>query len=757
MHRLLIGLLLFNLNSAFAGIYRDFYLDQVRPIFESRCIACHACYDSPCSLKLTSFEGVERGVKPFDPYAVRLTEVRPDRLFEDGKNVHDWRAKGFTSVLPAYTAQTSQARRESSLLYQAVKWGNYFKGAHEEDYEKRSASKCETEADDLADLSDSDAKSVAMPFGLPALSQEQFQTLQTWIDLGAPGPTSRAERVLKNSSNPAVVKTFEDFLNNPNPKYQWTARYLYEHLYLGHILIEEIPGEFYQLVRSRTAAPAEIDIIATDFPYDDPGRPFFYRLRKLHESLVHKTHIVKRWNLGSLDKLKAQFIDPAWGPIPVLNFQKKNPFESFGFIPAAIRSQWMLDNAKLMIDFFTRGPVCNGSTATSVVRDHFWVFFMDPSFDPTARDSFYRLEDERGMRVAKLLEMPALDDDRKFEGHYRKRVNRFEEIWARELKTTYPFGVPKESLWNGSGQDKNAVLTVMRHSVNVTVHFGAIGGMPKTLWVLSYATFERIYYDLVASFNVYGGVKHKTNTRKYMDNLRREGEDLFLSFLPLEQRRFLRGVWYDGSHSLFAKDEFKELYFDHDAGLYDANKESFVEDIKTWVYSNEIWGASDPINYRQGRDAVERKLSQISRVEGVGRYFKDVSYLIVREENKRPRYFTLIKNKDHHTMNKIWGEGYTRNPEGDHFVIFESLQLSYPNQIFEVEGPTELNQFIYRTAVMDEDEEYEELVNLFGVKKRDANFWDIYGEINNFFDQLYPVESAPFDLNLYGVNSAAEL
>jgi len=37
------------------------YWHDIKPIFDGRCIVCHACYDAPCQLKLTAPEGVDRG------------------------------------------------------------------------------------------------------------------------------------------------------------------------------------------------------------------------------------------------------------------------------------------------------------------------------------------------------------------------------------------------------------------------------------------------------------------------------------------------------------------------------------------------------------------------------------------------------------------------------------------------------------------------------------------------------------------------
>ena len=60
------------------------YWSDVKPVMEQRCIVCHACYDAPCQLKLSSIEGIERGASPAVVYnQSRLTKAPPTRLFED--------------------------------------------------------------------------------------------------------------------------------------------------------------------------------------------------------------------------------------------------------------------------------------------------------------------------------------------------------------------------------------------------------------------------------------------------------------------------------------------------------------------------------------------------------------------------------------------------------------------------------------------------------------------------------------------------
>lgn len=69
----------------------------------------------------------------------------------------------------------------------------------------------------------------------------------------------------------------------------------------------------------------------------------------------------------------------------------------------------------------------------------------------------------------------------------------------------------------------------------------------KTAWVLDYPIFERIHYDLVAGFDVFGNVGHKISTRLYMDHVRMQGEEPVPAFLPGDRRKDIQASWYVGA------------------------------------------------------------------------------------------------------------------------------------------------------------------------------------------------------------------
>ena len=121
-----------------------------------------------------------------------------------------------------------------------------------------------------------------MPFALPGLSNEDFKIIETWLEQGA-----RVEPVKELS--PALkreVKKWEKFFNQAGNKNRLMARYIYEHLFVGHIYFNKVSKkDFFMLVRSRTPPGEAIDLIPSVRPYDDPGvEPFYYRLKYYNES-----------------------------------------------------------------------------------------------------------------------------------------------------------------------------------------------------------------------------------------------------------------------------------------------------------------------------------------------------------------------------------------------------------------------------------------------------------------------------------------
>ncbi len=253
------------------------YLADVKPILEKRCVVCHSCYNSPCQLKLSSWEGLERGASKEQIYnAARLTTMDPSRLFIDAHSTQEWREKGFASV-----KQEGSQKFDESMLYMLLDHKRLSPNVSGEYFSEASDLTCADTGVELKKYLKKHPNN-GMPFGFPPLKAEEFNSVAGWLMQGAKGPTKEQEVVLKAIPNKdgEMINTWENFLNNPDPKHQVTARYLYEHLFLAHITFDSGTDEFYELVRSKTGPGKALDLIATVRPYDDPGTDqFYYRFR----------------------------------------------------------------------------------------------------------------------------------------------------------------------------------------------------------------------------------------------------------------------------------------------------------------------------------------------------------------------------------------------------------------------------------------------------------------------------------------------
>ena len=524
------------------------YLADVEPILVKRCVVCHSCYNSPCQLKLSSWDGLERGASKEKIYnASRLKTMDPSRLLVDAHSEQEWRNKGFFSV-----TQDEDQSYDESLLYMLLDHKRLSPDVSGEYFPEANDLTC---AENSAELKKYLKKhpNRGMPFGFPPLTQQEFNTVAGWMVQGAYGPTAEQQAVLKAISpkDQEMVDRLEAFLNNPDPKYRMTARYLYDHLFLAHISFETGSNEFFELVRSKTGPGEEIDIIATVRPYDDPGvETFYYRFRKIYSTIVHKTHMVFPLGKKELNRIHELFIKPDWPETPhVVSYDSilsANPFETYRQIPPRSRYQWLLDNAHYTIMTYIRGPVCKGQVALNVINDHFWIMFLDPDYDLSVRFPGFIKQHSGNLRMPgemgsdyKLFKS-LLDNP-----HYKWAVNYY-KARQRFYAAIYPDGLGVDAIWRGNQPDDAPVLTVFRHFDSASVHRGVLGNLPNTLWVVDYPLLERIYYSLVAGFDVYGTVGHQLATRFYMDALRIEGESFFLDFLPEAVRRPMMESWYTG-------------------------------------------------------------------------------------------------------------------------------------------------------------------------------------------------------------------
>ena len=364
---------------------------DIAPIFNRRCLVCHACYDAPCQLKMENFSGLDRGASPAQVYdAARLREAPLTRLGIDAHSTQAWRDKDFHPVLNERNPSATNDL-DASVLYRmlALKSHNPLPtGILPEklfDFSLSRSQSCST----LGKMPkyEKDHPQWGMPFGLPPLTSAEMESVTAWLSAGAktqgPPPISQAYA--------PEIAAWEAFFNGDSPKERLMSRYIFEHLFLATIFFDELGSdEHFRLVRSRTPPGQPIDVIATRRPYDDPGvaRPY-YRLQRNLDTLVSKTNMAYALNAKRMQRWKALFLEPDYqvGALPDYTPENaSNPFVTYRVLPVRSRYQFMLDEAQYTIMGFIKGPVCRGQIALNVIEDHFWVWFIDPDVEVATND-----------------------------------------------------------------------------------------------------------------------------------------------------------------------------------------------------------------------------------------------------------------------------------------------------------------------------------------------------------------------------------
>lgn len=743
------------------------YLSEVKPLLDRRCTVCHSCYNSPCQLKLDSFEGLDRGATKKAVYdSSRLKTMEPTRLFTDAKTTAEWRRKGFSSV----TDSTAGDGFNDSMMLQLLD--------HKMKNPKSSGS-YRPEADDLTCAENQGElagflkkhPNKGMPFGFPPLKQDEFELVAGWLYQGAKGPSPAEQRALEASTpqGAAEVTKWEEFFNREGPKHAMTARYIYEHLFLAHVRFGQSTSEFYELVRSRTAPGTPLDLVATVRPYDDPGAPrVYYRFRKIHSTIVQKTHMVYELDDARMRRYQELFLEPEWLQQPHLEgYDPKvsaNPFKAFEQIPPRSRYAFLLDSAHYIIMTFIQGPVCKGQIALNVIDDHFWIMFIDPDHDLSVRHpGFLRLHaDQLAMPIDQGSDpglFSALND------RHRKLAVEYYQARQDAYAALNYGGLGYDAIWKGSKASDAPFLTVYRHFDSATVLVGALGNLPKTLWAIDYPLLERVYYGLVAGFDVYGTLGHQLAVRLYMDRLRIEGESYFLDLLPPETRSPTMKSWY-------ADTKLEKLHYrpaPMPSGIRFATqdpKREFVEHLVGTELSREAGIRFDTINYLKAGEEYPSIPGKFETVADYLRGFRSVSrpgspfvailsdqtanlaYVRVRMKSGRDLVITGVVNRWHDDIAFLLGEEKRLDPKKDSVDFVPGLIGSYPNMFFDV-PQDEFQAFLELLANFDREEESKRRLARYAINRADDRFWETYDWFQKRFGEDEPVVGGLLDLNRY--------
>ena len=734
------------------------YWNEVKPILDKRCVVCHGCYDAPCQLNLGSPEGIDRGASKSIVFANRLIAEPPTRLFEDAQKTEQWREKGFFPVLNERD-QTPTANLDGSILARMLELKRKHpspKGAklpEDMDFSLDRAQQCSTIEE--FDRFEGKFPLWGMPFGLPGLKPDEHTILVDWLKQGA----NSTERVALPDDVIAAIHNWETFLNGDSYKHQLMSRYIYEHLFLGHLYFSELPSTtvhnyFFKLARSKSPPGNPIELIATPRPYDDPGvSRVYYRMQLVRTTLVSKTHMPYALNSGRMARYQELFIKPDYvvNQLPRYDLEvASNPFIAFKDIPTKSRYKFMLDEAQYTIMGFIKGPVCRGRIALNVINDRFWVLFIDPDTSIAEHNSEFLA------RQSKHLRLPSEEDGNAMAFANWKIYSALQNDYLK-AKTKFisenlseQGDITLDLIWDGNGKNRNAALTIFRHFDSASVVKGLVGSAPKTAWIVGYPLLERIHYLLVAGFDIYGNIGHQLNTRLYMDFLRMEAEFNFLTLLPKELRLKIRDHWYRN-----ATEEIKDyiygrhLHFNQETGITfktDDPKSELFTLLKLRL--KDVLNHSYDIPSHVNRVTIDN-LTYLSSLQGTAlSWLPQVSFLSIIHEKTPDAIspFTIINNSAYSNITNLFGDDQNRLPDEDTLTIVNGFIGDYPNAFYTV-SEERLGEFIQAIENLSSEEDYVNFMDQFGIRRTNQLFWQHSDKLHSEFKKLAPIEAALFDYN----------
>jgi hypothetical protein len=748
--------------------------NDVLPILEKRCIACHGCYDAPCQLKLTSAEGIKRGANKRKVYnGTRIIADQPTRLFIDATNAAEWRAKDFTPILHEATVEHQNSPAENlrnSVLYRMLRLKQLHPQARTGmlddnfDLSLDREQSCPT-INEFPDYADKHPNG-GMPFAMPNLPRKEYNTLVHWIAQGSP----MEDDLPPSKETISRIEQWEILLNGDSKKEKLFSRYIYEHLFQAHIHFKgSDEREFYRLVRSTTPPGEKIEVIPTRRPYGNVNGRVYYRLIRHQGGIVAKTHNVYEFSSQRMQRYRELFLDADYKITTLPSYAPhiaSNPIKAFADIPVNSRYRFLLDDARFFIEGFIKGPVCRGQVALNVIEDQFWVAFLDPDA-PIASSS-----DEFLKANADNMALPTeLEDTFRFFSvnlHYKGLFKNYIGERFKGVNDTEAIDLSKalKYIWNGDDNtNPNAALTVFRHLDSASVNNGWLGDYPETAWLIDYTILERIHYLLVAGFDVYGNAGHQLHTRLYMDLLRSEAENYFLALLPAKKRRQLMDDWYQGIRKSDKYNTNVVQWLDKD--LVNGYK---TDDEQRELYHaisgrlGPLVGDGDFINRctdnkcKQVNNAnilrADKAMRLATHINGrIAQYSPDVAFVrvLMGGEPEDDRAYSIIYNKAYKSVSNMMQTeklGDPRDYEYDTQTILPWLEGSYPD-FFYVIKLDEIETFVENYKNISNRADYESFIMHYGLRRTNEDFWLHADWFNEQYKRERPVLSGIFDLNRY--------
>jgi hypothetical protein len=767
----------------FASIYKedDLYLSKVQPILDKRCAVCHSCFEAPCQLKLTSPEMLVRGATKHLSNGGVFAVPRTDLML----TLKEQRAGGFFSILEGAAdsifVNVLTAGRENSRMSTAP---DSLTKPLIEKYIAPKDRQCVANAEAFRKIPTSERKRLGMPYFMAPLTDEEYSVLVNWASSGAQMPSVATMKRLAQPKDSAVVQDWEEFFNTPTWKAKWTSRFLYEHLFTGHFYFDQSPGEYYQIVRSRSAAPFDISEIASERPFSmEKGleNKFYYRFRKVASTILHKQNFVYHVKADTMAELKNWFWNSNWlysQESKPFSFDEPNPFHAFSHIPANARYRWLLKNARMILDMDMRSDNCHGNGATGPLHENFLIFFIKPESDVAVRYPEFFEEAKTHLDMANVGASNGTTN-LAMNFSFKKQQIEYGKIKRKYQNALLPNGLTFDDVWDGENETETAFFTLMRHEGTVSIHNGAWGPMQRVSLLFDYVTFERMYYNCVGLSSLFDNINDKIGTVLYLRDVGRELEEQFLSLIPDEARQKIRNDWIQGagakSSNLYDATSFalpynyKQMtkfgnYYDRNSPYYSTlfalltQSGRFTEkSVSKYFYPTSV--DSDEMKKLKEATKILSQKSNAASIDGSpgnpAHHFPTVSYIMIKNSDGSNHYYTVVVSRFYEYINYLpltppGRYNHGRDPKRDYMAIFPGLHANYPGKTY-VADEKHFQLLVDELKAVKSESDYADFDRNWGLQKMSSQFWSTMDQIQQDFIKTDVIHNGLLDLSEYGM------
>lgn len=737
---------------------------DIKPIFDEKCVSCHACYDSPGQLDFRTAKGIQRGAMKIDAYGTRLKPIESTYLWNNpSKTMEEWRDRGFFSV-------TEGGR--SSIMGKMLALGH-----------ANPVQPNERLPDDI-DIVITERKNYlpnnyeidgyiaqfpkeGMPFAVSGLTDKEYNATMTWLEQGARFDYVAPETTAEESAH---IDKWEQWLNSTDLRSQLVARYFFEHTFLNVVTFaDRDDANRFILVRSTTPPGEAPDPVGEPGPANSPvDGPVYYRFIRPDESAcVKMTHLQFLATDEKLKRYQDIFYEEDWSVEKLPGYtdaERYDPLGTFSPIPARARYKFVLAIAWYFRGFTTHGPGCFRGQSTEALRDVGWDAFENPETSLFVTDPAYRAE------IEPLLPMMLNPEDEMsfilgFQLYQKRRAAAAERALARAKKSGHRAAMT--DIWRGDHPDDLPLTVSLIHDDSGWVIEGnwVPCDFPKTVMIHDLTTMEVQWYGSSINYNQFSTVFDQTAGRAAFGVQRTLAELNFLRFLPREVRKPLFSKWYHGpltKEVLGAADVLVEPDDTIPTSIEYSTDDPVREfQEKLLEYLGSRVNAKDPINRPEPGDGgdADRVTSALRSIVLASReqlptwrkfksFLPEAVFLRVDRSGQEPVIYTMTVDKDFESKTFFSPVLMHEVPRNAKVSVIKGVATAYPHFMFRIDE-SEVEKFASMLIDVDTQQKLTALVERWGIRRSSPDFWLVLNSVTDYLKRTKPRRAGTLDINRY--------